>query len=738
MGQQQAQSMKGYLHGGGPEGHGIFAFFYYFNGSGRLTTVGVKGASTSTNTSWVGINTDAVADGETATITLPGGVNSKQSGMTEGATYFVQQDGTITTSTTSADQAGVALSETQLLVADNTANSPSLSSYVSTASLSGYATTSSVTTGLATKAPLASPTFTGVPAAPTASVGTNTTQIATTEFVTAATAATAASVGSIDLVADGAIAAGKAVTLESDGKVKQVVSAVDFTAANAFQTAYENANITAASTWQEAFYGTNVVYDTTNNRFLIIATAQGTNSPAVGSKGAAIFAVTQSGTTYSAGTPQGISTSNRDTFPLDETSTSILHDTTSGRSFAFYGDLDGGVTTLKMIEISGSGNSVTLGTKTTVATLASGTGGHGDRTHKDLFPLTGTGVHLQAGWRASGVNGNNTKTAAVRTITIPASGSPTIGAWQDATSGTTFNNLSNNFEFVVNSQGTKGLMTWSSTNGAYPYAIAAFSISGETVTWGTPVTTMKYEGFLTGSTPIKSHRFCATGDADKFIVSYTSNNDGDVKARVISLSGTTISVGTAFDLGDGTDDSYAILGLIQATGETDKFVAMYQYTKAYLTDEEIYSVKFTRSGTNLANISRDKIHDPGSSHKYNMQYHIPYQIIANPDIIGSYMFQLAQDQYEFGSSKQLELIEGRIGASATTSSQWVGINTTDVSDGETATITLPFNIHTTTGLTVGNTYYVQDNGDISATVSTKVAGRALSTTKLLLKNNFIP
>lgn len=38
---------------------------------------------------------------------------------------------------------------------------------------------------LTTKAPLASPTFTGVPKAPTASVGTNTTQLATTAFVVA-------------------------------------------------------------------------------------------------------------------------------------------------------------------------------------------------------------------------------------------------------------------------------------------------------------------------------------------------------------------------------------------------------------------------------------------------------------------------------------------------------------------------------------------------------------------------
>jgi hypothetical protein len=42
-----------------------------------------------------------------------------------------------------------------------------------------------VTNALALKAPLASPTFTGIPAAPTATVGTNTTQLATTAFVLA-------------------------------------------------------------------------------------------------------------------------------------------------------------------------------------------------------------------------------------------------------------------------------------------------------------------------------------------------------------------------------------------------------------------------------------------------------------------------------------------------------------------------------------------------------------------------
>ena len=44
-------------------------------------------------------------------------------------------------------------------------------------------------TDLNAKAPLASPTLTGIPAAPTAAQGTNTTQIATTAFVNAEIAA---------------------------------------------------------------------------------------------------------------------------------------------------------------------------------------------------------------------------------------------------------------------------------------------------------------------------------------------------------------------------------------------------------------------------------------------------------------------------------------------------------------------------------------------------------------------
>ena len=49
--------------------------------------------------------------------------------------------------------------------------------------------TSNIQNQLNTKAPLASPNLTGIPTAPTAAIGTNTTQLATTEFVQTAAAA---------------------------------------------------------------------------------------------------------------------------------------------------------------------------------------------------------------------------------------------------------------------------------------------------------------------------------------------------------------------------------------------------------------------------------------------------------------------------------------------------------------------------------------------------------------------
>jgi len=76
--------------------------------------------------------------------------------------------------------------------------------------------TSAIQTQIDTKAPLASPTFTGVPAAPTAAAATNTTQVATTAFVRAEVAALVGSAGAtLDTLGELATALGNDAALST-------------------------------------------------------------------------------------------------------------------------------------------------------------------------------------------------------------------------------------------------------------------------------------------------------------------------------------------------------------------------------------------------------------------------------------------------------------------------------------------------------------------------------------------
>ncbi len=126
--------------------------------------------------------------------------------------------------------------------------------------------------GLALKAPVASPTFTGTPAAPTAAAGTNTTQVATTEFVTtanntittnlnaeAATRAAADATLTANLNAEAATRAAADATLASD----LATEVTNRTSANATLTTNLNAEA-SARTAADATLTTNLATEVTN------------------------------------------------------------------------------------------------------------------------------------------------------------------------------------------------------------------------------------------------------------------------------------------------------------------------------------------------------------------------------------------------------------------------------------------------------------------------------------------
>jgi hypothetical protein len=90
----------------------------YVNSSG-YSLLGVLANSTTnlTSTNFIGIPDAAYADTTTATITLPSGLSTNQTGLTVGATYYVQTDGTLDTTADSPSViAGKALSATSILL----------------------------------------------------------------------------------------------------------------------------------------------------------------------------------------------------------------------------------------------------------------------------------------------------------------------------------------------------------------------------------------------------------------------------------------------------------------------------------------------------------------------------------------------------------------------------------------------------------------------------------------------
>ena len=144
---------------------------------------------------------------------------------------------------------------------------------------------------LASAAPLADPTFTGTPAAPTASQGTNTTQIATTAFVNA------------EIAADLSSAIGSTVQAFDADTAKTDV-AQTFTPAQTFTAAsVHNGGLTVDGPYKQAAEAVNAldIDLSTGNYFTKTITGNSTftfsNPPATGTVGSFTLELTHTGGT---------------------------------------------------------------------------------------------------------------------------------------------------------------------------------------------------------------------------------------------------------------------------------------------------------------------------------------------------------------------------------------------------------------------------------------------------------
>lgn len=199
---QQLQARNNINSGSGGGGTGAVASVFGRNGivtaqTGDYTVAQVTGAAPLADPPLTGVPTSTTAAALTNTTQIA-------------TTAFVQGEkasptftGTPLSTTAAIDTSTTQIATTAFVTNQAGAGSPVMDGAATTGTSKRYSREDHVHPSDTSRAPLASPTFTGTPAAPTATPGTNTTQLATTAFVAAATGGG---------VADGAVTAVKLAT----------------------------------------------------------------------------------------------------------------------------------------------------------------------------------------------------------------------------------------------------------------------------------------------------------------------------------------------------------------------------------------------------------------------------------------------------------------------------------------------------------------------------------------------
>ena len=215
-----------------------------------------------------------------------------------------------------------------------------------------------------------------------------------------------------------------------------------------------------------------------------------------------------------------------------------------------------------------------------------------------------------------------------------------------------------------------------------------------------------------------------------FLIAYVDQpNTYTGRALVASLSGTTVSFGTpvAFNSGSGggagnTNRPQAFMGSgTQDVGGITWKIGTNPFT--------IKIVSFTISGTSVS-----------FGTTYDLVTGIDPENITsafNPAQAGQFTTSYGELDSPVGGDVGMgQLLVGSQQATNLTTTNFVGMPDAAYSSGATATVALQGGISLNqTSLTIGTTYYVQDNGSLGTSAGTVnvEAGRAISATSLLLK-----
>jgi hypothetical protein len=303
-------------------------------------------------------------------------------------------------------------------------------------------------------------------------------------------------------------------------------------------------------------------------------------------------------------------------------------------------------------------------------------------------------------------------------------------------------------------------------NSNYGTAIVG-TVSGTGITFGT-------EAVFNANTSFYPAVAFDPNTANKFVVTYrdiSNNNYGT--AIVGTVSGTSItfgasyifnygaanSIGMAFDPntankfvvvckdGSASNHGTAIVGTVSGTGITfgtkvkfnvgatadiavqydpntaNKFVVSYrdESNSHYGT-----AVVGTVSGTSITF---------GSENTFNAGNTSYTSVSFDPNTSGSFIVAYKDESNSNYGTAIVNQLANTVVTNNLTATNFLGTSTAAYTDGQTATIMLKGGVSTNqSGLTVGSTYYVQEDGTLATTADTisVVAGKALSATSLQL------
>ena len=411
-------------------------------------------------------------------------------------------------------------------------------------------------------------------------------------------------------------------------------------------------------------------YDSANNKIVIAYRDVGNSS-----YGTAVVG-TVSGTSISFGTPVVFESAASDLM-------SATFDSTNGKVvIAYYdgGNSDYGTAIVGTV----SGTSISFGTAVVFESAA---------TFVNYISATYDSTNNKIVIAYGDAGNSNYGTAIVGTVSGTAISFGTAVVFESAASdymSATFDSTNNKVVIAYQDAG----------NSSYGTAIVG-TVSGTSISFGTAVV------FESAS----SNRNSATYDSTsgKVVIAYRDQaNSGYGTAIVGTVGGTSISFGTAVVF-ESASSVY-----ISSTYDS----ANNKIVIAYAISSYGTAIVGTVSGTSIS-FGTPTVFESATSNYISATYDS-----TNNKIVIAY-----EDD---GNSSYGTSVVFTVGSS--NSSSFIGITDAAISSAATGTVIVQGGVSTSvTGLTANTDYYVQGDGTISATVSTVPAGRALSTTSILLE-----